>query len=150
MINENLKANGTLTLQLFGADGNIKEQHEHNLVVNTGLAHIISRMINASAGVMSHIAVGSGTVAAAAADTALGNELGRVAITATTQVTTNVANDSVQYTCTFNPGAATGAVTEAGIFNAATNGTMQSRTVFPVINKGALDTLSITWKITLV
>lgn len=150
MIQENLKANGSLVMTLTGADGKVKEQFEHNLVVNVGLAHIVGRMIDASRAVMSHIAVGASTTAAAAGDTALGSELGRVALTATTQVDTNATGDSVQYTCTFNPGVATGAVTEAGIFNAANGGTMQSRTVFPVINKGELDTLSITWKITIV
>lgn len=150
MIQENLKANGSLVMKLIGADGKVKEQFEHNLVVNVGLAHIVSRMIDASAPVMTHIAVGAGTTAPSPADTALDQELGRVALTATTQVTTNATNDSVQYICTFNPGVATGAITEAGIFNAASGGTMQSRTVFPVINKGELDTLSITWKITIV
>ena len=45
-------------------------------------------------------------------------------------------------------GDATGAVTEAGIFNAATSGTMLCRTTFDVINKGASDTMSVTWTIT--
>ena len=44
---------------------------------------------------------------------------------------------------------ATGAVTEAGIFNAASGGTMLCRTVFSVVNKGADDSLSVTWTITL-
>jgi hypothetical protein len=48
---------------------------------------------------------------------------------------------------TFGAGQSTGAVTEAGIFNDATAGTMLCRTVFDVINKGALDTLVITWKV---
>jgi hypothetical protein len=49
---------------------------------------------------------------------------------------------------TFGAGVATGAITEAGVFNALTAGTMLCRTVFSVINKGALDTLVITWKVT--
>lgn len=148
MLKDNVKANGTLVVELRDENGNIKQQFEKNLVVNTGLAYIASRMKDATANVMSHMAVGSGTTAAAAADTALGTELGRVALTSTTIVTTNAANDSVQYVATFNPGTGTGAVTEAGIMNAASAGTMLSRTVFPVINKGALDTLTITWKVT--
>lgn len=148
MLKDNVKANGTLVVELRDENGNIKQQFEKNLVVNTGLAYIASRMKDATANVMSHMAVGAGTTAAAAADTALGTELGRVALTSTTIVTTNAANDSVQYVATFNPGTGTGAVTEAGIMNAASAGTMLSRTVFPVINKGALDTLTITWKVT--
>lgn len=148
MLKDNVKANGTLVVELRDENGNIKQQFEKNLVVNTGLAYIASRMKDATANVMSHMAVGAGTTAAAAADTALGTELGRVALTSTTIVTTNAANDSVQYVATFNPGTGTGAVTEAGIMNAASAGTMLSRTVFPVINKGALDTLTITWEVT--
>jgi hypothetical protein len=40
-------------------------------------------------------------------------------------------------------------VTEAGIFNALTGGDMLCRTVFPVVNKGADDTMSVTWTVTL-
>ena len=148
MLKDAINANGTLVIELRDENGNVKEQFEKNLVVNTGLAFIASRMKDATATAMSHMAVGSGTVAAAAGDTALGTELGRVALTSTTIVTTTATDDSIQYVATFNAGTGTGAVTEAGLFNAASAGTMLSRTVFPVINKGALDTLTITWKIT--
>jgi len=149
MVNDSIKAKGTLQLVLLDAQGNIKQQDEHNLVVNTGLAYIASRMRDTTAAVMTHMAIGSGTVAAAAADTALGSQLStRVTLDSTTIVTTTATNDSVQYVATFAAGQSTGAVTEAGIFNAATAGTMLCRTVFPVINKGALDTLVITWKVT--
>ena len=68
-------------------------------------------------------------------------------------VTTTVTNDAVQYVATFAANVATGPLNEAGIFNATTAGTMLCRTVFGggssgVINKGANDTLTITWKIT--
>lgn len=147
MLQDNIKTKGTLTLVLTDENGNVKQQDEHNLVVSTGLAYIASRMRDASATAMSHMAVGSGSVAAAAGNTTL-TELGRVALTSTTIVTTSVANDAVQYVATFPAGTGTGAITEAGIFNASSAGTMLCRTVFAVINKGALDTLTITWKVT--
>jgi hypothetical protein len=148
MLKDNIKTKGTLTLVLTDEFGNVKQQDEHNLVVATGLAYIASRMKDATATAMSHMAVGSGSVAAASANTALGSELGRVGLTSTTLVTTSVSNDAVQYVATFGAGTGTGAVTEAGIFNNVTGGTMLCRTVFAVINKGALDTLTITWKVT--
>lgn len=148
MVNDSLKAKGVLQLTLIDEAGNVKSTDTHNLVVNTGLAYIASRLKDASETVMTHMGIGSGTTAAAAADTALGSQLARVVIDSTTIVTTSVTGDSVQYVATFAAGTGTGAVTEAGIFNAASGGTMLSRTVFPVINKGALDTLVITWKIT--
>jgi len=151
MLNDSLKANGVLQLTLLDAAGNVKEEYEHiNTVVGTGLAYIASRMKDASATAMSHMGIGSGSTAAAVPDTALGSQLARVALDAGSPsiVTTTVTNDSIQYVATFAAGTGTGAVTEAGIFNAATSGTMLCRTVFAVINKGALDTLVITWKVT--
>ena len=148
MINEQIKAKGIVSFVLRDEHGNIKQQQEQNLVVSSGLAYIASRMKDATAGVMSHMAVGTGTTAAAAGQTALVTESARVALTSTTIVTTNVTGDAVQYVATFNPGTATAAITEAGIFNAASAGTMLARVAFSVINKGALDTLTITWKVT--
>jgi hypothetical protein len=148
MLQDNIKTKGTLSLVLTDEFGNVKQQDEHNLVVSPGLAYIASRMKDATATAMSHMAVGAGSTAAAAANAALGNELGRVTLTSTTIVTTSVANDAVQYVATFAAGTGTGAITEAGIFNDAVTGTMLCRTVFAVINKGALDTLTITWKVT--
>lgn len=148
MLTEHIKARGMVSFVLTDATGQVKEQQDHNLVVNAGLAYIASRMKDATAAVMSHMAVGVGTTAAAGGQTALVTESARVALTSSTIVTTSVANDSIQYVATFAPGSGTNALTEAGLFNAASAGTMLARTVFPVINKGALDTLTITWKIT--
>ena len=100
-------------------------------------------MKDASATAMSHMAIGSGSTAAAAGDTALGNQLGRVALTSTA-----VSNAVVTYTATFGAGTGTGAVTEAGILNASSGGTMLCRTVFSVVNKGASDSMTITWTVT--
>jgi hypothetical protein len=142
---ENLKASGSLRVVVTGADGKVKEEHNfRNLVVTVGKNFVASRMVGATANVMSHMAVGSGTTAAAPGDTALGSELGRVAL-ATSTATTNV----VSYTATFPAGTGTGAVTEAGIFNASSAGTMLCRTVFSVVNKGVDDALSVTWTITI-
>lgn len=148
MIVENIKPKGTLTLVLTDIYGNVREQREENLVVNAGLAFITSRLIDASSTVMSHIAVGTGVTAAAVGNTTLVTESARVALTTATRVTTTATNDSVQYVATFGAGVATAALTEAGIFNAASAGTMLSRVTFSVINKGANDTLTITWKVT--
>lgn len=150
MINESLKLRGDLQINVIGKDGKVKEsRHEKNLVVNTGLGFIASRMEGTSAAVMSHMAVGSGTTAAAAGDTDLETILGaREAIDSTTANGAS-GNGTVVYVSSFEASESTGAVTEAGIFNALTGGDMLCRTVFPVVNKGADDTLSITWTITL-
>lgn len=149
MLKENIKAKGEVTFSLLDENGNLKESFSLNLVVAVGLAFITGRMIGTTPVIMSHMGVGSGAVAAAAADAALGSQLGRVTLTSGLRVTTTTTNDSVQYVATFGAGVGTGAITEAGLFNAASAGDMLARTVFPVINKGALDSLTITWKITL-
>ena len=148
MINEKIRATGQVSFVLTDENGNIKQQDSKNLVVNPGLAFIVSRMLGPSNAVMSHMAIGTGTTAAAATQTALVAESARATITSSAIVTTTVTNDSAQYIATFGPGAGPAAITEAGIFNAASGGTMLARTVFPVINKSALDTLTLTWKVT--
>lgn len=136
---------GELEIILRDKDGKIKERRiERNLLVNTGLNAILDRLVGTSEAVMSHMALGSGTTAAAAGNTALVTQLGnREAIDSST-----VSGASVSYASTFENGDATGTVTEAGIFNASTSGTMLCRSVFSAITKGANDSLSITWTIT--
>jgi len=148
MINENLKLSGQLNIVLKDKAGNVKETREvKNLVVDTGLAFIASRMTGTSKAVMSHMALGSSTTAAAAGQTDLASVLGsREALDSTTLTGSNKA---VAYVSSFEAGDATGAVTEAGIFNASSGGDMLCRTVFSVVNKGADDIMSITWTITL-
>lgn len=143
--NEQLKATGSLRVVVTGPDGQVKSEVDlKNLVVTVGKNFVASRMVGTASNIMSHMAIGSGTTAAAAGDTALGSELGRVALGSGT-ASTNV----VTYTATFPAGTGTGAVTEAGILNAASAGTLLCRTVFSVINKGASDAMSVTWTVTI-
>lgn len=143
--NELLKASGRLNIQIIGADGAVKDERSvDNLVVTTGLGFIASRMKDAVATPMSHMGLGSSSATAAAGNTSLGTELGRIALTSTT-----VTNNAVAYSASFGPGVGTGAVTEAGLFNASTGGTMLCRTVFAVVNKDAGDTMVITWTVTI-
>jgi len=142
-LNELFKLTGKVHVTLTNERGEVIEQRATNLVVTTGKNFTASRMVGTTSGVMSHMAIGAGTTAAAASDTALGSELGRVALTASTST-----NNVVTYTATFGVGVGTGAVTEAGILNASSAGTMLCRVVFDVVNKGANDTMAITWTVT--
>ena len=143
---DELKVAGSVNVVIRDESGKQKENFTiPNLVVTTGLAYIASRMKDATATAMTHMAVGTGSTAAAAGNTALETQLGsRVALTSTT-----VTSNSTAYVATFGAGVGTGALTEAGIFNASTSGTMLCRTLFAVINKGAADTMTITWTITI-
>jgi len=146
MLNDSLKLKGRVGIVLKDKDGNVKETRDiDNLVVDAGLDFIASRMEGTADAVMSHMALGSGTTAAAAGDTDLESILGsREALDSIT-----VTDNAVAYVASFEAGDATGAVTEAGIFNASSGGSMLCRTVFSVVNKAADDTMSVTWTITI-
>lgn len=144
MLNETLKMTGKLDIVVKNEQGQVKQElHIPNLVVTAGKTFIASRMCNTSENVMSYMAVGTNGTSPAAGDTALGAEVTRVAFTSATP-STNV----VTYIGDYPAGTGTGALQEAGIFNASSGGTMLCRTTFSVINKGAADTMTITWTVT--
>jgi hypothetical protein len=143
--NDSVKATGQVSIDIFGPNGELKEKaYIPNLVVAVGRAYIASRMKDDSSTAMSHMAVGTGAVAADAADTTLGTEANRQLL-----LSTIVASNVVTYTAEYAAGQGTGALTEAGIFNASSAGTMLCRTVFDVINKAVDDSMTITWTVTL-
>lgn len=137
MQNETPVVTGKLTLVLKGADGRVKAERTANTITTAGKNMIADRVLAApSLGVPTHMAIGTGSPAA----NALGTELDRNALTSKTR-------SSAVVTMVGDWAAAdgTGAITEAGIFDASSTGNMHSSASFSVINKGASDTLSITW-----
>ena len=146
MLNDTFHLKGAITAQLFKADGTVQTVQKNNLIVNNGFDFIADAIGKASGrpGVMNTIAVGTGTTAAAATQSALVTQLAFKAATYNHVSATKVFT----FTTTFNPGEATGAITEAGVFN-ANGGTMLDRVVFSVINKGSEDTLKVTFTFTL-
>ena len=122
-------------------------QETNNLVVTAGKEWVAARMKDTST-VMTHMGVGTGTTAAVIANTALETQHGDGRQTLTTSGGT-VAGAVITFHRTFAAGNQTGAITEAGIFTASTSGTMLARTVFGVVNKSALDTMTISWAVTI-
>ena len=144
MIQDSIKVTGELKITVTNPNGNVtQETIIPTLVVTAGKNLIASRLKDTTDAAISHMAIGTGSTAAAAGNTTLGTEAGRVALTSTT-----VTANAVAYVATFGAGTGTGAITEAGLFNASSSGDMLCRTVFSVINKGAADTLGITWTVT--
>ena len=141
MINDNLTLTGSVSIAVN--DEVVKEIP--NLVVTDGKEFVASRMKDTTKTAMSHMAIGTGSTAAAAGNTTLVTELDRNALTSTT-----VTNNAVAYVATYAAGDGTGAITEAGLFNASSGGDMLCRTVFAsgVVNKGSADSMTITWTIT--
>lgn len=124
-----------------------------NVVTNVGKAEIAGLICAdqaASYTAFDYIAIGTGTTAASDTDTALEAEItsggGERQNATGTIVTTDTTDDTAQFEATFNF-TSSFAVTEAGLFNASTGGTMLCRKVFDVINVVSGDKLQVTWKI---
>jgi hypothetical protein len=131
---------------LTDRDGRVKQTVDtDNLITTAGRNAIVERLDATPATAQpSHMAIGTGATAAAAGDTALQTELDRNALTSNTS-SANVLTMVGDWAA----GDGTGAITEAGVLNAASTGTLYARAVFSVINKAAGDTLQITWTFTL-
>lgn len=139
-----LKFDVNMHLVLRDEHGNIKEErHVKNTVTTAGKNGVADQILAAPTLVkMGWLAIGTGTPAA----TLLGAEIARVAFTSKTR-STNV----VTVVGDFPAGTGTGAITEAGTFDVVTANTinMWMSASFSVINKGALDTLSVSWTLTI-
>ena len=138
---------GKVYLELLDENGELKaERYAKNLVVDAGENHIADRLSTTPTGAaMGWMAIGTGSTAAAFGDTALGAETDRNALTSATD-----SGNVVTYVGTWAAGDGTNAtLREAGIFNAASVGTMLARVVYTLIDKQAGDTLTITWTVTI-
>jgi len=128
-------------------DGRVESYGRYeDIITNAGLAEV-AKLIGADLGGVKfgYIAIGSGTTAPAATDTALEFETHRASATVT-QTTTTVTGDTAQFEYTFSF-TASYAISESGVFNDPTAGVMLCRQTFPVINVVSGDALTVTWKI---
>lgn len=141
---EKIRIKGNYTLRLYDELGNLKDERSTpNLVTTVGFNGIIQRGYSTQTGsaAWNYIAIGSGTTAANAADTAMGSEAARAQGT----YSYTDGTKAFELAKTFAAGTATGSIAESGIFNAASAGQLFSRQTFGVITKGAADTLAVTW-----
>jgi len=128
-------------------DGRVERYGRYeDIITNSGLAEV-AKLIGADLGGVpfAYIAIGSGTTAPAATDTALEFETHRASATVTQQTTT-VTGDTAQFEATFTF-TASYSITESGVFNDPTAGVMLCRQTFSAINVVSGDTLGVTWKI---
>lgn len=133
----------------------VKEMQVSNGIPTVGKALVAGRINGSgSPAAATYIGVGVGTTAFDAADTALGTEKLEDGTTSTAAhkaataslVTTDVTNDTAQLVATF-AFTATLAITESGVFNASSAGTLLCRQTFSAINVVSGDSLQVTWKI---
>ena len=126
---------------LRGPDGKVKDERRiRNTVTTAGKNGAADQTLaSPSLNKPTHMAIGTGTPSG----TALGTELDRNALTSKTR-----SNAVVTMVGDWAAGDGTGAITEAGIFDASSSGNMWVSSSFSVINKAAGDTLSISWTLT--
>lgn len=146
MLTEEMKITGELTIELRDAQGVLLDYRRvPNIVTTAGKTVIADRMSLAvpTKTQMTHMGVGTNNTAPSAGDTTLNTQLARVALASVTP-----AVNVVTYVATFPAGTATGALVEAGLFNANVAGDMLCRSTFAVVTKNATDSLTITWAVT--
>jgi hypothetical protein len=131
--------------ELFDKDGNLKDVRDtHNAVTDAGKAGLMDQILGtptlAKPGWME---LGTGT----GGTTLLTSYIvgSRVVLTSKTR-NANVVTTAATWTA----GVGTGAITEAGLFDIATANTVNlwCYGTFAVINKGASDSLTLTWTLT--
>ena len=133
-----------------GFTGEVIRRERHNVIVTAGrrwvLQQICSSIMQTGESV-SHLAVGTGTVAPATSDEALGSETLRKAIG--TFTTTNITSNPPSWLAavSFATNEANTTLSEVGLFNSSANGTMLGRATFTTLNKSTSNTLAISYTI---
>ena len=144
MFNEGFNITGTVKFEMNGEF----IQEVPNLVTTACKGFVAASMLKTtsnSPAAMTHMELGTGTT-----DPVVGNTTLETIVSGsrTALATPSVSGAVVTYVCTFAAGTGTGALTEAGILNASSSGTLLCRTEFAVINKGSSDSMVVTWTVT--
>jgi len=145
MIEDNIGIIANVELKLYGPDGKLKDIREVHNTVTTGGKYGVAAQVLAVPGLPTPgwMEVGRGTpTSTLLADYIAGSRTALDSKTRTNAVVTMI--------CTFPAATGTGPITEAGVFDVVTENTvnMWMSAGFLIINKGALDSLVITWTLT--
>lgn len=139
---------GRYFVTLYGPDGAMKDYREGDNVVTTVGKEFIASFLKSAAlaaatNTAKYIAIGTGSGAESASDTAMGTEVSRH-----TGTVTYTSGGIVEIRATFATGSGTGAIVEYGLLSSNANGTLISRDIESVITKGANDTLTVVYQMT--
>jgi len=148
---EKIKLGATAKIELV-RDGKVVDTREvHNLVVNGGYDLVRDLLAKQSdrPSPIQYIALGKGTSATTVTMTALQNQWGSRYLAVYSPDGTSHTLFTLTQTIPAHTGG-TQALTESGLFTAATGGIMFDRVTFSVINKEPADTIIITYTIDLV
>jgi hypothetical protein len=147
-----IRLKGIYTAVLHSPDGhgNMVETDRRvgeNIITTVGKSYLAFYLQSAACAAatftMVYAAIGTDATGEAVGDTALGTEVARHTGTASYS-----ANAIYEVVATFATGSGTGAITEYGILDTNTGGTLLSRDTESAINKGASDTLTVTYQLT--
>ena len=141
-MNEQIGIKGKLKIQLIRDGKVIQEEKVNNVIVTTGKS-LVASLVSGSGTAFSYMAIGTDNTTEVVGDTTLTSEIGRVVLTSKT-----AAANVISYIGDFPAGTGTGTITEAGVLNASSSGTMLNRATFSSITKSASDALKITWTVT--
>lgn len=157
---------GHVTYQLFDKDGSIKQVGSAcNIVTTQGDRYFVDQLSDAGAAAIKYMVLGTSTTAVAKADTWVGSSFAGNGSAAAGQGTVSPVTNSgtpanLQLVGTFGAGYSTAnGITRVGYTNVTAsadgNGTPNGTTTFfiahgtisPTVNKGANDTLVVTWDV---
>lgn len=145
MTEDRVGLKGRIELVQFREGKKVLEREVDNLVVNAGKA-AVAGLINSNVTTpFQYVAIGTVSTAPSGGDTSLGGEVMRGSAETIDRITTTVTNDTARWIKTFNFSTAY-AITESGLFNSSSGGTLLARGTFAVINVASGDSLQITWK----
>jgi hypothetical protein len=147
---EPLRLRGAFQIALCDPEGKILERLVENTVVLAGRAWVLGQLESTNhvtSQNIGYIAIGSGMVAPTTADTALGNEVTRLAISSflTTQLTANPPSWQAQVS--FATSDANTTLSEVNLINSSAAGTMLCRATFASFVKATSNTLQISYTI---
>lgn len=151
MLADVLHLRGAFRLHLLDPDGKLLEERiVNNTVVTSGRRWVLQQLETTdqvTSQTISHMEVGSGTIAPTTANTALGNAVTRKSIASfvTTQLTANPPSWDAVMSLATNEGNTQ--LSEVGLFNSSAVGTMLARATFASFTKATSNTLSITYTI---
>lgn len=145
-----IKLKGIHNFKIVRKNGEVESWTVENMITNTGLALITSRLGQSSEAIANYIAVGTSNTAVGATQTGLGGEItdsGLQRATGTfSQQTTTTTNDTFQITKTWTA-SGTKTIEEVGVFNESSSGTMLSRVLTNTRTVYAGDTFTDTYKL---
>lgn len=117
-----------------------------NLIVDAGIAWVAYLLMSDTPTKFTHGAIGTGTNAPAAGNTALQTQILTRIAAVLTRITTTISNDTAKFVSTFTSDGSY-SVTEYGTFTAVTGGTMLNRVTFTAIPLEDTDQLEFSYKL---